>query len=81
MGRLETLMIAAIDLARNDLGIVAHNTAATVVGRARHAGVYRLPGLAADALCPGLFSGLSGIGYQLLRLAHPARVPSVLLWQ
>ncbi|MEV7689621.1 type 2 lanthipeptide synthetase LanM family protein [Streptomyces bungoensis] len=28
---------------------------------------------------PGLLTGLSGIGYGLLRLAHPATVPSVLL--
>jgi type 2 lantibiotic biosynthesis protein LanM len=30
---------------------------------------------------PGLFAGLSGLGYQLLRLAHPDRVPAVLLWE
>ncbi|MGW4108391.1 lanthionine synthetase LanC family protein, partial [Streptomyces sp. NPDC004976] len=28
---------------------------------------------------PGLLDGLSGIGYGLLRLAHPGTVPSVLL--
>jgi lantibiotic modifying enzyme len=28
---------------------------------------------------PGLMTGLAGIGYGLLRLAHPARVPSVLV--
>jgi lantibiotic modifying enzyme len=28
---------------------------------------------------PGLMTGLSGIGYQLLRLAAPDEVPSVLL--
>ncbi len=27
---------------------------------------------------PGLMTGLAGIGYQLLRLADPASVPSVL---
>jgi lantibiotic modifying enzyme len=27
---------------------------------------------------PGLMTGLAGIGYQLLRLAEPARVPSIL---
>ena len=30
---------------------------------------------------PGLFDGLAGIGYQMLRLAAPDRVPSVLLWE
>jgi lantibiotic modifying enzyme len=28
---------------------------------------------------PGLMTGLAGIGYQLLRLAEPEKVPSVLL--
>jgi type 2 lantibiotic biosynthesis protein LanM len=30
---------------------------------------------------PGLMTGLAGIGYQLLRLAEPERVPSVLLFE
>ena len=30
---------------------------------------------------PGLFNGLAGIGYQMLRLAAPGRIPSVLLWE
>jgi lantibiotic modifying enzyme len=29
---------------------------------------------------PGLFQGMSGIGYALLRAAYPGRFPSVLLW-
>jgi lantibiotic modifying enzyme len=29
---------------------------------------------------PGLFQGAAGIGYELLRLADPERVPSVLLF-
>jgi lantibiotic modifying enzyme len=28
---------------------------------------------------PGLMIGIAGIGYQLLRLAEPQRVPSILL--
>jgi lantibiotic modifying enzyme len=27
-----------------------------------------------------LFQGIAGIGYQLLRVADPARLPCVLLW-
>ncbi len=30
--------------------------------------------------CPGLFQGAAGIGYELLHLADPERVPSVLLF-
>jgi type 2 lantibiotic biosynthesis protein LanM len=34
-----------------------------------------------DLFKPGLFSGLAGIGYEMLRLAVPDRIPSVLLWE
>lgn len=30
---------------------------------------------------PGFFQGAAGIGYELLRLAHPDHLPSVLLWE
>jgi len=30
---------------------------------------------------PGFMSGLSGIGYGLLRLAEPAALPSILSWE
>ncbi len=30
---------------------------------------------------PGLFQGISGIGYELLRLARPRELPVVLLWE
>jgi len=30
---------------------------------------------------PSLFQGTAGIGYQLLRLAFPERVPSLLLFE
>jgi type 2 lantibiotic biosynthesis protein LanM len=38
-----------------------------------------LCGVPSGVETPGLMTGLAGIGYQLLRLAEPARVPSVLL--
>ncbi|MGA8595263.1 MAG: type 2 lanthipeptide synthetase LanM family protein [Bryobacteraceae bacterium] len=37
-------------------------------------------GLAFDVQSPGLMTGVAGIGYQLLRLAHPEQVPSVLFF-
>jgi hypothetical protein len=37
-------------------------------------------GLSLDVQSPGLTTGLAGIGYQLLRLANPERVPSVLVF-
>jgi lantibiotic modifying enzyme len=30
--------------------------------------------------CPSFFQGTAGIGYHLLRHAHPDLVPSVLVW-
>jgi len=38
-----------------------------------------LCGLPLSIESPGLMTGLAGIGYQLLRLAEPARVPAVLV--
>ena len=38
-----------------------------------------LTGLPRSIETPGLMTGIAGIGYQLLRLAHPEQVPSVLL--
>jgi lantibiotic modifying enzyme len=34
-----------------------------------------------SVLDPGLFVGLAGIGYELLRLTEPRQLPSVLLWE
>ena len=80
MGRLETLTVAAGALDRPDLGALAATTASAVVRRARSSGAYRLPGALPGDLCPAFFTGVSGIGYQLLRLVDPQRVPSVMLW-
>ncbi len=38
-----------------------------------------LCGTPSNVETPGLMTGLAGIGYQLLRLANSAQVPSVLL--
>jgi len=37
------------------------------------------PGTPLGVETPGLMTGLAGIVYQLARLAHPERVPAVLL--
>jgi type 2 lantibiotic biosynthesis protein LanM len=44
-------------------------------------GFQLFPGLPRSARSYGFFQGLSGIGYQMLRLAAPGRVPSVLLFE
>jgi type 2 lantibiotic biosynthesis protein LanM len=53
--------------------------AGAVVARARAARSYQLARDIRDArAAPAFFQGLSGIGYQLLRLTHPQTLPSVI---
>ncbi|MEO7236959.1 MAG: type 2 lanthipeptide synthetase LanM family protein [Lapillicoccus sp.] len=81
MGRVELLLIAGRELDRPDLVEEAGRRAALVVARAEQTGGYALmAGLPRGVSSPGLFQGTAGIGYQLLRLARPDVVPSVLRW-
>ena len=49
------------------------------VRRARRQG-YKLPNIyAPGAFIPGMFQGLAGVGYALLRLAGSGELPSALL--
>lgn len=82
LGVAETLLTASIVLDRPELGEMAQRHAAKAVAQAGPDGNYRLIANAADSpQSPGLFQGLSGIGYQLLRFAAPDRFPCLLLWQ
>ncbi len=81
-GRLETLLVASQVLNRRDLGEMAYQQAAVRVATAKRKGGFALTDEIPDAIHnPGFFQGTAGIGYQLLRLAAPEMVPSVLLWQ
>jgi lantibiotic modifying enzyme len=53
-----------------DAETLLHPRAAAVIARAEQTGAYAL-----HPLLP------AGIGYELLRLAYPDQVPSVLLWE
>jgi len=80
-GRIELLLVAAQKLSRPELVETAQKQAAWVVARAKQAGTFHLfPNLPKDVYNPGFFQGTAGIGYQLLRLAYPNILPSVLLW-
>src|SRR5262249_26605892 len=69
MGRVEALLVAGTALGRGEWRLAASRRAAWVVRRARETGGYRLlPGLSIASSYPSFFSGLAGIGYQLLRL-------------
>jgi lantibiotic modifying enzyme len=81
-GRIETLLVAAQTLNCPHLLTAAHQATAVVLDKARSQGTFTLflHG-SSQTMNPGFFQGLSGIGYQLLRLAYPDQLPSVLLWQ
>lgn len=57
--------------------------AVLVMRRALERGGFTLSSGEGDGSVPsvGFFRGLAGIGYELLRLAAPERVPSVLLFE
>lgn len=80
LGQAELLMTAGIRLARPDLEMRAREMAQRVAERARRRGTYG-DGTMESAFTPGLFDGLAGIGYELLRLCDPTGVPSILLFE
>ncbi|WP_019500707.1 type 2 lanthipeptide synthetase LanM family protein [Pseudanabaena sp. PCC 6802] len=82
LGRVEALLVGAQRCSRSDWHQTAFQNATNVVSRARRTGAYQLfPNLPNSVFNPGFFQGTAGIGYQLLRLAQPDRLPSVLLWE
>ena len=77
LGNLDFLLQAGRTLADRDVAASANGLARAVLEDiARHGWRCGLP-LSAES--PGLMTGLAGIGYGLLRLADPLRIPSVLL--
>lgn len=82
LGRIDFLLTAGTRLGRPRLVERAWQQAAVVVSRGKKAGSFALdPLLPRSVFSPGLFQGIAGIGYELLRLAFPDRLPSVLLWE
>jgi type 2 lantibiotic biosynthesis protein LanM len=81
-GRMEVLLVGASKLSSSELRETVQKQAAWVVARAKQVGAFYLfPELPADVYNPGFFQGTAGIGYELLRLAYPESLPSVLLWE
>ncbi|MEQ9367537.1 MAG: type 2 lanthipeptide synthetase LanM family protein [Coleofasciculus chthonoplastes F3-SA18-01] len=82
LGRVEVLLTAALQLSKIELLETAQKQAALVVDRAEQVGSFcLLPGFFTNIYIPSFFQGTAGIGYELLRLAHPDLLPSVLLWE
>lgn len=78
-GRLEMLFTAGHCLGRGELISLAQYRAIQLLRRAEETHHFFWPS-GIDAQNPGFFTGISGVGYQLLRMAHPGVLPSVLLW-
>jgi lantibiotic modifying enzyme len=70
-------------MARANLVDAAKAVAVQVTSRAREQQRFVLPTtpFQYSVFTPGFFRGLSGIGYQLLRIAYPERLPSVLSFE
>jgi type 2 lantibiotic biosynthesis protein LanM len=79
MGRVEFLLTASQKLSRPELREDAMQIASQVVARANQKGHFGYGPIL--TFHPGFFPGASGIGYELLRLAYPDQLPSVLLWE
>ena len=86
-GNLELFLEGGRRLGRADLTRQAQIRGASAIARANHAENGRRTGFQTSlgpcdsVFTPGLFDGLAGIGYQMLRLAFPSLAPSVLLWE
>lgn len=81
-GRIETLLVAAQILNCPNLLTNAYQATALVLKNAHSQGRFTLCVHGSPHMInPGFFQGLSGIGYQLLRLAYSQQLPSVLLWE
>lgn len=82
LGRMDLLLHAGSKLNRPSLINHAEMITRTVIERAiRNNSFNIIRGIQGGANSPGFFSGLSGIGYQLLRITDPGNYPSVLLWE
>jgi len=76
LGNLETLLLASEAFADRRLAARVSQLASAIVGSFEFHGW--VCGNPMNVESPGLMTGLAGIGYQLLRLAEPRAVPSVL---
>jgi type 2 lantibiotic biosynthesis protein LanM len=77
LGNLELLLQAGDTLSEPALRLRAEGIAAGILGSIERDGW--LCGTPLSVQSPGLMNGLAGIGYGLLRLAAPGRVPAVLV--
>jgi len=79
-GRLELLLTAAETMGNKRLIVDARSIAVQLIGRSKKNGGYNILSNSPKELNPpGLLQGLSGIGYQLLRLSDQIKYPNILM--
>lgn len=79
MGRADVLFTAGIKLDRNDLKEKGLQLAARILSDAEKRGAFSFGTEGQFNL--SFFQGISGTGYECLRMNHPDRIPSVLLFE
>ena len=82
LGRADILLTAGRILDKSELVKMAQERTIQVFRRAQKEGYFSMRLKTWENRCfqPGFFTGLSGIGYTLLRMAYPERLPSVLFF-
>lgn len=81
-GRVDVLLEGARRLSRPELLETVPKQIVWAMARAEQTGGFHLfHNIPQGIFHPGFFRGIAGIGYQLLRLAEPDLLPSVLLWK
>jgi len=83
LGRSEILLTLGSQLDMPEATVAARDLAEHVIRRARRERHFRLSGAGPEyrVFDPGLFRGLSGIGYALLRLSSVSHLPAVLAFE
>ena len=79
MGRADVLFTAGIKLDRSDLKEKGLQQAARILSGAEKRGAFNFGTEGQFNL--SFFQGISGTGYEFLRMNHPDRIPSVLLFE
>ena len=81
-GRIELLLLASLKLNPKIYTDIINNSAKKIVQQAGINADYNLQiRIKNGFVWPSLFQGISGIGYELLRINYPSVLPSLLLWE
>ena len=80
-GRLELLLVASEKLEKPELKKLINNCANKIAAKIAANKLNLFINYPSEISHPGLLHGTAGIGYQLLRIAYPQLLPSILLFQ